>query len=254
MSINYLDRVANARSVPEASDAYLSALREHGFQHGLYIARFLLSLPAAVLREEPILFGNFPDGFVARLGAGGLLATAPWAVWALQNSGNASLRDACLGHEDGAAEIHPAIRLAMDHGVEAGRVISLKNRVPRSHGAVLLCPGGGISHERAETAWQSARGEIGILTSVLHLRLATLGRRLVETRLTQRQREVLEWSSAGKTVAEIGTILGVAAATVEKHLRLARQAIGADTTAHAILRAHLAHQIFPHGQDLNPFT
>ena len=90
--------------------------------------------------------------------------------------------------------------------------------------------------------------------SVLHLRLATLGRRLVETRLTQRQREVLEWSSAGKTVAEIGTILGVAAATVEKHLRLARQAIGADTTAHAILRAHLAHQIFPHGQDLNPFT
>ena len=84
--------------------------------------------------------------------------------------------------------------------------------------------------------------------------LATLGRRLVETRLTQRQREVLEWSSAGKTVAEIGTILGVAAATVEKHLRLARQAIGADTTAHAILRAHLAHQIFPHGQDLNPFT
>ena len=104
-----------------------------------------------------------------------------------------------------------------------------------------------ISHERAETAWQSARGEIGILTSVLHLRLATLGRRLVETRLTQRQREGLEWSSAGKTV-------GVAAATVEKHLRLARQAIGADTTAHAILRAHLAHQIFPHGQDLNPFT
>ena len=61
-------------------------------------------------------------------------------------------------------------------------------------------------------------------------------------------------SAAGKTVADIATILGLTPATVEKHLRLARHATGADTTAHAIMRAYLDHQIFPHDQNENPFA
>lgn len=61
---------------------------------------------------------------------------------------------------------------------------------------------------------------------------------------TPRQREVLEWTSAGKTVAEVATILGLTPATVEKHLRLARDALDAGSTAQAILKAHVTNQIF----------
>ena len=62
--------------------------------------------------------------------------------------------------------------------------------------------------------------------------------------LTSRQREVLEWVGDGKTAQDIGLIMGLTAATVEKHLRLAREALAVDTTAQAVLKAAFANQMF----------
>ncbi|KTF08268.1 hypothetical protein MGSAQ_000238 [marine sediment metagenome] len=39
-------------------------------------------------------------------------------------------------------------------------------------------------------------------------------------------------------------ILGITAATVEKHMRLAREALGVETTPQAVLKAHVTHQLF----------
>ena len=256
MPVNFLDRIARSRTVSEASDTYLAALRAQGFENVLYIARFLLPLPAAVLREESVLFDSFPQGYVGQLRRNGHLHSAPWALWALDNKGDIALRD--LHDATISANLdeppHPAIAQATDHRVEAGRVISLKECVMRSHGAVVLNPKAGISHDEAEARWETGGRSIGLMTSMLHLRLATLKRGDTVGNLTTRQRQVLEWSAAGKTVADIATILGLTPATVEKHLRLARHATGADTTAHAIMRAYLDHQIFPHDQNENPFA
>ena len=55
--------------------------------------------------------------------------------------------------------------------------------------------------------------------------------------LRPRQREVLGWVASGKTTAETALILGLTRGAVEKHLRLAREALEAATTGEAIARA-----------------
>ena len=55
--------------------------------------------------------------------------------------------------------------------------------------------------------------------------------------LSSREREVLQWTAAGKTQQDIGDILAIATRTVEVHLRSARDKLGALTTPQAIGRA-----------------
>lgn len=55
--------------------------------------------------------------------------------------------------------------------------------------------------------------------------------------LSSREKEVLQWSAAGKLQHEIGDILFISHRTVEIHLRSAREKLGALTTVQAVGRA-----------------
>jgi len=55
--------------------------------------------------------------------------------------------------------------------------------------------------------------------------------------LTVREREVLAWVAQGKTNAEVGTILGASARTVQKHLENIFQKLGVESRTAATLRA-----------------
>jgi len=81
------------------------------------------------------------------------------------------------------------------------------------------------------------------MNNVMHLKLLTLpysGAR----QLTKRQREVLQWVGDGKTTQDIAVLLELTPATVEKHLRLAREALDVETTAQAVLKAAFYNQMF----------
>jgi DNA-binding CsgD family transcriptional regulator len=56
-------------------------------------------------------------------------------------------------------------------------------------------------------------------------------------RLTEREREVLQWTREGKSAWAVGQILSISEATVQTHLRNARQKLGASSKHVAILRA-----------------
>lgn len=56
-------------------------------------------------------------------------------------------------------------------------------------------------------------------------------------RLSEREREVLGLTAAGRRQAEIATALGISERTVENHLRNIRQRIGVKTTAQAVQAA-----------------
>jgi len=55
--------------------------------------------------------------------------------------------------------------------------------------------------------------------------------------LSPREREVLEWTAAGRRQADIAATLGLSERTVENHLRSARRRLGVTTTAQAIRMA-----------------
>lgn len=53
-------------------------------------------------------------------------------------------------------------------------------------------------------------------------------------RLSEREREVLAWTAAGRRQADIAATLGLSERTVENHLRRIRRRLGATTTTQAI--------------------
>ena len=64
----------------------------------------------------------------------------------------------------------------------------------------------------------------------------------------------MEWVSDGKTTADIAVLMGLTVATVEKHLRNAREAMNVETTAQAVMKATLQNQIFVMDRSPNPET
>ena len=52
--------------------------------------------------------------------------------------------------------------------------------------------------------------------------------------LTDREREVLAWTAAGRRQVEIAAILGLSERTIENHLRRIRKRLGVATTAQAV--------------------
>lgn len=98
-------------------------------------------------------------------------------------------------------------------------------------------------HE-VDAIWAEHGREIIAINNVTHLRITSMPFASSRRALTPRQREALEWVGDGKTTQDIATIMGLTPATVEKHLRLAREALDVDTTAQAVLKASFQNQIF----------
>ncbi|UCI10554.1 helix-turn-helix transcriptional regulator [Mesorhizobium sp. B1-1-8] len=75
------------------------------------------------------------------------------------------------------------------------------------------------------------------------LRLLTKKRRPQHQRLSDREREILQWIAAGKTAWEASRILGISESTASTHLRNVRQKLDAANIAHAIVEALRRHEI-----------
>ncbi len=71
----------------------------------------------------------------------------------------------------------------------------------------------------------------------MYLRIASLPQTGLRRPLTSRQREVLQWCSRGKTMQDVAAIMGLSVGTIEKHLRMARDALDVETTVHAVQKA-----------------
>ena len=246
MPISSFEAVVNATTTAEIQASYRRAMARLGFRNIFYAARFMMAVPPTVLQEKVEIFSTMPPDFVKTLTVRDLIIPSPWASWSRKNTGSISTREllACRSDRAGKDTAAQSVSLARDYGLLAARLVSLKDCVLRSHGAVVLNPHAGASHDDEDRVWTRHQREAMVLSSVMHMRMASIRRPTFLPRLTERQIQVLEWSSAGKTVAETAIILGISAATVEKHLRLARDALGARTTGQAILTAHLTQQLF----------
>ena len=129
-------------------------------------------------------------------------------------------------------------------GVRAGYSISFTDVSVRAKGAIGLAAREGMQQHQVEEIWNRHGREIVVLNNVTHLRITSMPFMTQRRSLTKRQREALEWVGDGKTTQDIATIMGLTAATVEKHLRLARESLDVETTAQAVLKASFQNQIF----------
>ncbi|WP_265500485.1 helix-turn-helix transcriptional regulator [Paracoccus beibuensis] len=241
MLTRFIERLLDARKIPEIREIFITGVNSFGFDHALYAAYFMLTVPQALVRERPVILMNLPDALLAKAQQLGPFEQDPWVQWVLDHDGDISAHDLQRQRRS------PSLELATRHGFGAAHIVSLRHKVLHSAGGVILLPGHGADQERLEHLWDKAGRDLRVLCWVMHMRVATMHRKAVAATLTPRQREVLGWRSAGKTVSEIATILGITPATVEKHMRLAREALGVETTPQAVLKAHVTNQLFQPG-------
>lgn len=239
MLTEFIHSIVSAASISDANACFIKASNHYGYRLVQYRASFATDIPLPSLREAPLLLGNLPRSLNMELTAQDLIDRT------IRTTGVISA--AAISQELG----NPAMfERLIGEGLGLVQAISLYGTVLNSCGVVLLWAGRHASEGHLTELWHQSGHAMELLANVLHMRIATLSRGTAGRDLTPRQREVLLWRSLGKTVAEIAVILGITVATVEKHLRLARENLGVETTPQAVLKAHVTQQLFAHGDSI----
>jgi len=192
-----------------------------------------------------VILTNHDADYMEHFMGEGLYFHAPMVHWALENSGACSWnwlhRSKAL--KQFSADENRVIEFNRKMGVTSGYTISFRSVSVRSKGAVALTAKRGVPQQEVDDIWAEHGRDIVLMNNVMHLKLLTLpysGAR----HLTKRQLEVLQWVGDGKTTQDIAILLELTAATIEKHLRLARDALDVETTAQAVLKAAFYNKMF----------
>lgn len=243
--IDYLDQVLRATSIEEIWALHTAKMASFGFDRLLYgFTRFKPPNALGSIDNSLILTNHHPD-YVKEYVHGELYRSAPMVRWAANHVGAQSwshIHKGMLATPPSMGE-RKVLELNRRFGVIAGYSIGFREVSVRAKGGIGLCAHAGLSQAEVEEIWVENGREITVLNNVCHLRISALPYVSRKT-LTARQREALEWVGDGKTTQDIATIMGLTPATVEKHLRLAREVLDVETTAQAVLMASFRNQIF----------
>ncbi|SMX35040.1 LuxR family transcriptional regulator [Actibacterium lipolyticum] len=246
MNPNDLENLINAQTVEEVWAHLCCHMEKFGFDRLLYgFTRFRTANSFGDPQDLLILCNHdekYINGFIEK----GHYFHAPMVRWAAENVGACSwswIADHAKNGSFTEAE-QRVVDFNRLHGVNAGYSVSFKDSSVRSKGALGLIGRDGMSQGDVDEIWSKHGDEIQVVANVAHLKIICLPYSGTRRPLTPRQREALEWVGDGKTTQDIATIMGLTPATIEKHLRLAREALNVETTAQAVLKASFQNQIF----------
>ena len=242
----YMFFLTNARSLEELWSAHTRKMEEFGFDRLIYGFTRYRTENSLGDPEDFIVLTNHKAEYLKGFMDEGRYFHAPMTRWALSNEGACSWRAIRQMVESGTMtkEEMRVYDFNARFGVTAGYTISFKSVSGRSKGAISLAARRDMSQEDVDEVWAEHGHDIQLVNNIAHLKILTLPYSTPTRSLTKRQREALEWVGDGKTMQDIALIMGLTSATVEKHLRLARESLAVETTAQAVLKAALHNQMF----------
>ena len=237
--------LTSARSDQELWDIHSKHMATYGFERIFYGYTRYRTSSGLGDPQDWVVLANHTPGYMEKFLEEGHIYHAPMVRWALENSGACSWRwmedmQRADMLTDGEKR---TIAFNLQHGVTCGYTISFRSLSERIRGAIALTGSVGMTQDEVEEIWSEHGNEILLANNVMHLKLLTLPYSGARP-LTKRQKEVLQWVGDGKTTQDIAILLGLTPATVEKHLRLAREALDVETTAQAVLKAAFYNQMF----------
>ena len=195
---------------------------------------------------DALLLTNMPTDYVEAYVNGGMFRDGVMMRWAIANTGAASwARVYAEMQPQPLTEGQTAMRaLNEKHAITAGYTISFPMAIKNAKAGIGMAVEKGLTQADADAIWAEHGTDIETINHVAHLCILQLPATGQRTLLTPRQAEVLELVADGKTMQDIALILARNVATVEKHLRGARDALGVETTAQAVRKASVLNQIF----------
>ena len=245
-----LQAFLNTPGIEELWEMLTQRLNAHGFDRILYGATRYRTETTLGDPDDFVLLSTHGAEYTDRFVGDALYFHAPMVRWALENDGACSWSVLREMAETGTltADERKVTEFNARRGVTAGYSISFRSASPRTKGAMALTGRPGLEQAEVDAIWEEHGADIQVIATIAHLRILSLPYTAPARTLTSRQREVLSWVGDGKTVQDIATILELTGATVEKHLRLARDALCVETTAQAVLKASFQHQIYTSSQ------
>lgn len=244
--LTLLSRIAEGKSTGEVWELATGYFASLGFQRCNYgFTRFRAA--KTVGDPDDALFLTTCDPTYAQFYfKNGFFAKTPAFRWAQTNTGATTwtwVREAYLAGRLSPEEAE-TVRMNVAMGIVAGISVSFPETSSRAKGALGLIADPGLDPPAVDRVFAAHAEEISVVANVMHLRLIQLPFPISRRPLTQRQREALEWVADGKTTQDVAMLMDVSPAMVEKHLRLAREALSVDTTAQAVAKAALMNLIF----------
>ena len=241
-----LNRIAAAASIDDAWALATGHFAAMGFQRINYGFTRFRHLKTIGDPDDALFLSTCDADYVNRYFRGGFYAKTPVFRWAERNSGACTWTWVKEAFEAGrlSPEEAEAVRQNAGMGVVAGISISFPEVSSRSKGAMGLIADPGLTHSDVDRIFEEKREEILALANMMHLTIVHLPQLSRQRALSPRQREALEWVAEGKTTQDVALLMGVSPAMVEKHLRLAREALAVETTAQAVAKGALLNMIF----------
>ncbi|MBL9051481.1 MAG: autoinducer binding domain-containing protein [Tabrizicola sp.] len=241
-----LNRIAASASIDEAWDLATTHFAKLGFKRANYGFTRFKHLKTIGDPDDALFLTTCDADFVKRYFQGGFFAKTPVFRWAERNSGICTWTWVKEAFEAGrlSTEEAEAVRQNAANGITAGLSVSFPEVSSRSKGALGLIADPGMTHADVDAILAARREEILAVANVMHLTIVHLPQLSRHRALSPRQREALEWVADGKTTQDVALLMGVSPAMVEKHLRLAREALAVETTAQAVAKGALLNMIF----------
>ena len=241
-----LNRIAASSSIDDAwavSTGYFAALGFSRVNYGFTRFKHLKTIGDP---EDALYLSTCDADYIKRYFQGGFYAKTPVFRWAEHNSGACTWSWVKEAFEAGrlSAEEAEAVRHNVAMGIVAGITVSFPEVSARSKGALGLIADPGVTPEAVDTLFAARKDEILAVANMMHLTIVHLPQLSRHRALSPRQREALEWVADGKTTQDVALLMGVSPAMVEKHLRLAREALAVETTAQAVAKGALLNMIF----------
>ncbi len=246
ITTGHLKQLLNAPSIEALWDMHLRQMAEYGFDRLIYGHTRYRTATSLGDPEDFVLLTNHAADYTDVFIGEGLFHHAPMVRWALEHDGACSwsVMHDMIASGTLSPQEERVVAFNKSKDVTAGYSISFASVSPRSKGAIALTARAGLGQEAVDAIWAEHGDDITVLNNIVHLRILSLPYTAPGRSLTKRQREVLEWVGDGKTVQDIAMLMELTPATIEKHLRLAREALCVETTAQAVLKASFQNQMF----------
>lgn len=245
-TLKVLRAIAEATTLAQAWEPAVQFYAKLGFRHVNYgYTRFLFK--KSMGDPDDALFLTTADAAYAQsYFRAGFFARTPAYKWAQTHEGACTwgwIREAAMAGQLTPEEME-TLRTNQAAGIVAGITISFPSANSRAKGAMGMIADPGLDHADVDRIFAEHYDPLMSVASMMHLKIIQFPVVNRKRALTQRQREALEWVADGKTSQDIAILMDVSPAMVEKHLRLAREALDVGTSAQAVAKAALLNLIF----------
>jgi len=243
--LEYMESLAAARRLEDVWEMHCRAMRAYGFDRVIYgLTRVAAANGSLGDFDDAMVLSNHNHAYNETFIGEEMFRDAPGMRWAQENAGAISWGDLWQNLRDLSDRERHVVAFHKTMNVTAGYTVSISHNNTRTFAMVSLTGRPGLSQADLDAVWAAEGRAIWTMNNVLHLKILSLPHRGHGSNLSRRQREALEWVGDGKSYQDIATIMGVSMATVEKHLRLAREKLRVATTAQAVLKAAFRNQIY----------